>query len=118
MERKRRKLDEFEETEEEFKEHFPVLYREINEGEKNLEEEESRTKLGSKKLRKFQGYIPGVIDFICRCKTEAEALEIIEYMLSKGEITEDYASSLKEHLKDKGLEFFGEHRSPGFYERA
>jgi len=118
MERKKRKIDEFEETEKEFKEHFPVLYREIAEGEINLEEEESRTKLGSKRLRKFQGYMPGVIDFICRCKTEAEALEIIEYMLSKGEITEDYASSLKEHLKDKGLEFFGEHRAPGFYERA
>ena len=64
------------------------------------------------------GYTPGVIDFICRCSTEEEALEIIEYMLSKGDISEKQANELKKQLQEKGLEFFGEHRAPGYYERA
>ena len=98
--------------------HFPTLYNEIVEGEERILEDEIRTTTGSKKVRKFMGYTPGVIDFICRCSTEEEALEIIEYMLSKGDISEKQANELKKQLQEKGLEFFGEHRAPGYYERA
>ena len=104
--------------EEDFQDSFPALFREIKSGEKNLVEDESRTAAGSKKVRKFRGYIPSVVDFICRCKTKEEAQEIIEYLLKKGEITEEHAKELQQQLEDKGLEFFGEHRSPGYYERA
>ncbi|MHA1260249.1 MAG: DUF2095 family protein [Candidatus Heimdallarchaeaceae archaeon] len=62
---------------EDIQEHFPALFKEIMEGEEQLKDEESRTSSGSKKIRKFMGYMPGVVDFICRCKTEKEALEII-----------------------------------------
>ena len=81
-------------------------------------EEEARTSAGSKKVRKFRGYTPGVIDFICRCKSNEEAEEIIEYLQKKGDITEETAKELKKQLHEKGLEFFGEHRTPGYYERA
>ncbi|MHA2357667.1 MAG: DUF2095 family protein [Candidatus Heimdallarchaeaceae archaeon] len=118
MEKRKRKADDQGETEEDFREHFPALFREIREGEDGLIEEEMRTSAGSKKSRKFRGYVPGVVDFICRCKTEEEAIEIINYMLKKGDISEDYAENLKNQLKEKGLAFFGEHRTPGYYERA
>ena len=114
----RRESSEEGDNKEDFQNHFPALYREIIEGEGKIHEEEIRTTAGSKKIRKFKGYIPGVVDFICRCSTEEEALEIIEYMFKKGDISEDYAKELKEQLKEKGLEFFGEHRKPGYYERA
>jgi len=103
---------------EDFQNHFPVLYREIMEGEDKIHEEEIRTTAESKKVRKYKGHTPGVIDFICRCSTEEEALEIIEYMFKKGDVSEGHANELKKHLKEKGLEFFGEHRKPGYYERA
>ena len=106
------------EEESEFQNHFPTLYQEIVEGEEKITAEEIRTSSGTKRVRKFKGYTPGVIDFICRCKTETEALEIIEYMLAKGEISEKHAKELRKQLQEKGLEFFGEHRAPGFYERA
>jgi hypothetical protein len=114
----RRQSSEDGDDREDFQSHFPAIYREIMEGEDQIQEEERRTTTGSKKVRKFRGYTPGVIDFICRCSTEEEALEIIDYMHKKGDITEDYANELKKQLKDKGLEFFGEHRAPGYYERA
>jgi hypothetical protein len=98
--------------------HFPTLYKEIVEGEERIFEDEIRTTTGSKRVRKFKGYTPGVIDFICRCSTEEEAMEIIEYMLTKGDISEKHAKELKAQLQEKGLEFFGEHRAPGYYERA
>jgi len=98
--------------------HFPALHKEILEGEERILEDESRTTTGSKKVRKFMGYIPGVIDFICRCSSDEEALEIINYMLKKGDISETHAKELIKQLREKGLEFFGEHRAPGYYERV
>ena len=77
MEKRKRKTDFQGETEEDFKDHFPALLREIREGEEGIIEEEMRTTTGSKRVRKFRGYMPGVVDFICRCKTEEEAVEII-----------------------------------------
>ncbi len=118
MEEKKKETGESEIETEEFEKEFPVLYKEIIEGEKGISESEMRTSTGSKKERKFQGYVPGVVDFICRCETEEEAIEIIDYMLKKGDLSEKYARDLKKQLKEKGLEFFGEHRAPGYYERA
>lgn len=103
---------------EDFQSHFPVLYREIMEGEDKIQEDEIRTPAGSKKARKFKGHTPGVIDFICRCSTEEEALEIIEYMFKKGDVSEGHTNELKKQLKEKGLEFFGKHQKPGYYEKA
>lgn len=103
---------------EEIKEHFPSIYREIKENEKLLEEKELRTSSGIKKVRKFSNYTPSVLDFICRCKTEEEAIEIIDFSLNKKVITKEYAESLKKRLEEEGLESFGEHRATGYYERA
>ena len=118
MEEKKKDSRESEIEKTDFEDQFPVLYREIQEGEEGIADSEMRTTSGSRKERKFQGYIPGVVDFICRCETEEEAMEIIDYMLKKGDLTEEYANMLKNQLKKKGLEFFGEHRAPGYYERA
>lgn len=118
MDKKKKRSDEFEEDVEEFKNQFPALHREMSEGKRELDEEEIRTSLGSKRVRKFRGYTPGVVDFICRCETKEEALEIIEYLHKKGELSEEYAKTLKKQLNEQGLEYFGEHRAPGYYERA
>ena len=103
---------------EEFKDMFPSLFREIKDGEKGIMRKEQRTSAGSKKERKFKGHTPSAIDFICRCKSEQEAEEIIDHLLKEGDITEEYANSLKKQLQEKGLEYFGEHRSSGYYEQA
>ncbi len=97
---------------------FPALFRDIKDGEKGILKEELRTSSGSKKTRKFREHTPGAIDFICRCKSNQEAEEIIDYLLKKGEITEEYANNLKKQLHEKGLEYFGEHRKQGYYDRS
>ncbi|MHA1198359.1 MAG: DUF2095 family protein [Candidatus Heimdallarchaeaceae archaeon] len=107
-----------EDEEEELQNHFPVLFKEIVGGEENIMEDEIRTSTGSKKVRKFMAYTPGVIDYICRCSTVDEAMEIITYMQLKGDISENHADQLRKQLQEKGLEFFGEHRAPGYYEKV
>ena len=118
MDKKKRHPDEFEEETEEIIEHFPAIHREITEGNKKLEEEEIRTSSGTNRVRKFRGFTPGVVDFICRCETKEEALEIIEYLLKNGDLSKEYAATLKKYLNEEGLEYFGEHRAPGYYERV
>ncbi len=63
----------------------------------------------------LEGFDPGVIDFIRRAKTEAEAIEVIEYMKNRGEITEDEARNLHERLKTQGLRSFGSFKQDGYY---
>ncbi len=105
-------------TEEDLKKVFPSLYKEITSNEESLQEEDEYTTQGVKKIRKFSGYNPGLVDFICRCKSIAEALDIIEYLRNRNEIDIEEYEEAKKQLLEEGLESFGPHREPGYYERA
>lgn len=61
---------------------------------------------------------PGVNDFIQRCNTVEEALEIVEYLKKRKEITPEVAQKCIQRLKSKGLSDFGPHRDPGYYEQT
>ncbi len=63
----------------------------------------------------WRGYDPKVEDFIRRAKKTEEAIEIIDYLLKRNEITNEKAIELKEILKTKGLAAFGPHKRPGYY---
>ena len=99
----------------EFKKKYPKLAEEMEQGvgrsELNFEVEKPKPK------RKFAGYDPDVIDFIRRCTNETQALEIIEYMKTREEITLDEAERLCRQLEEEGLKSFGKKKTPGYYER-
>jgi len=65
----------------------------------------------------WAGYEPDVIDFIRRCDTEEEALEIIDYLERRGEITSERAEELRRQLRERGVRSFGEKKEPGYYLR-
>ncbi len=96
------------EYDEEFRKRFPNLAREIEEGEFLRVEVE-------KKRGRFQGYTPGVIDFLNRCSTEEEGMEIIRYLEKRGEISSDYALRLRVQLLKHGIRSFGPKREWGYY---
>ena len=64
---------------------------------------------------RFAGYDPNAIDFIRRCETEEEALEIISFLEKKGDLSVEQANNLKQQLTKKGLRSFGEKKEAGFY---
>ena len=66
---------------------------------------------------RFAGYSPDVIDFLRRCTTEDEALEIINFLEKRGEINSNHAKELRNQLMDQGLRSFGAKKSWGHYER-
>jgi len=115
--KKKRPIDEFpwqEYDKEEFEEKYPHLAKELEE-EPGLVIEGYRVE--EEELMDFSGYNPTVIDFIRRCETDEEALEIINWMEEHGEITPELAKELRIKLVKEGVRSFGSKKEWGWYER-
>ena len=97
-------------SKEELKRDFPNLVKEI-------EDTPSENRL-SVKIDRSRGYMPNVIDFIMRCDRNEEAIEIIDFLERRKEITSAYADSLRKQVIEKGVRSFGKKRNPGYYFRA
>lgn len=63
----------------------------------------------------FEGYDPDVIDFLRRCDNKEQAIEVINFMEKKGEITSSHADKLKKQLKEKGIRSFGTKKGSEYY---
>lgn len=63
----------------------------------------------------WRGYNPDVIDFLRRCTTITEGLEIVNYLESQQEITPDYAKKLRKQLQNQGIRSFGSKKEHDFY---
>jgi len=101
-----------------FRKLFPNLAREMELGECKVTINSVRTdlKAGEKAVsKKFEHYMPDVVDFIRRCDTEEQAEEIIDYMEKRGEITPEYAKKLRKQLKKEGVRSFGPKKEAGYY---
>jgi len=101
----------FEIDKETFKKLFPHLAKELEEGNGTYRFEVERVK--SRDL--WRGYEPNVIDFIRRANTVEEAMEVIDFLEKRGEISKEYAEKLRKQLLEKGLASFGPHKEPGYY---
>ena len=96
-----------------FRKKFPNLAKEL-EGRDKISIGGSRT--SPKEAEKTrESHDPSAIDFLRRCNTNDEGLEIIDYLKSRGEIEKEYAASLKKQLLKKGIESFGSKKEPGHY---
>ena len=98
---------------EEFKRKYPNLFREIR-GSKTVRVAAVRTDAREAE-RAGAGYGPSAIDFLRRCETDEQAVEIIGFLESQGEIDPDYAGRLRAQLARCGLRSFGSKREPGHY---
>ena len=65
----------------------------------------------------FENYEPTVIDYLCRAKTDEEAMEIIDFLQKQGHISAGEASQLLDQLQKEGVRSFGPIRTPGHYFR-
>ena len=114
---------------ERFKQLFPQLAKELDDGTSSsvsvdsvrTDEEiaEKKALFNSDEVNAtfYSDYEPDVIDFIRRCRENKEALEIIDYLESRGEISSTYANRLKKQLEECGLRSFGSFKEHGYYER-
>lgn len=106
-------------TQEEFRRRFPKLAQEMGGiGTVRIDAVRTSPKEAEKAAHSFQGYVPTVIDFIRRCENDEQALEIIDFLESRGEIDPGYAERLRKQLAQRGLHSFGPKKNPGCYEQG
>lgn len=103
-----------------FKKMFPNLTEEMNSEKQkvNINSVRSNRKAIEKKKetrKNLSNYDPDIIDFLRRCDTNQQAVEIIAYMENRGEITHNYAQKLRQQLKKKGVRSFGSKKEEGYY---
>ena len=95
---------------------FPNLAQEIHFSEMKLPMKGIRW--SSKEFHNLEELrSPDVIAFIRRCSYIKEASEIINFLLSREEITREYAEKLKYQLENQGLRSFGPKKGPNYYEK-
>ncbi len=63
----------------------------------------------------LRGFDPQAIDFIRRAKSEQEAIDILNFLENRDEITSEDCQDLKRQLQENGLQSFGDHKSDGYY---
>jgi hypothetical protein len=102
-----------------FKKLFPNLYKEIAEKKMSLPIDAARTSIEegeaeAKKSREAPS-MPTVIDYLRRCENDEEALEVIEYLERRGEITSEEALRLKKQVREFGVRSFGSKKEWGYY---
>jgi hypothetical protein len=103
-----------------FKNMFPHLSEEMEQNQQRISISAVRSdaRIGEHAAAKrFDGYIPDVIDFIRRCDNVKQAEEIIEYMEKRNEIDPTYARKLKRQLSAKGVRSFGPKKQDDYYSR-
>jgi len=99
---------------EEFKRKFPHLHKELEE----LEEEAlTQAELQDANRDSLNGHIPDVISYIRRARTDSEAVEIVNYLRKRGEISEEHSRTLLKHIQEEGVRSFGSLRTWGHYEK-
>jgi hypothetical protein len=92
------------------KKKFPHIAAELEEPSVSFSSVRSDPKEAEK-----ASFEPTAVDFIRRCDTEEQALEIIDFLESRKEIHHDYADKLRKQLKERGLRSFGSKKKPGYY---
>ena len=107
------------------KEIFPNLVRELESGESKVkidsiranseEAEKNLAEIEPMPSDKFRHYNPTVVDFVRRCDTNAQAEEIVSYLLKRGELSAGDAQKIRKQLAFEGLRSFGPKKEEDYY---
>ncbi|MFX1311604.1 MAG: DUF2095 family protein [Promethearchaeota archaeon] len=115
----------------ELNENFPHLIKEISRNQKSFKIDSVRIGIGNTNDKNYQTSYnfspeelknPGAIDFIRRCTKTEEAIEILNFLLKRKELTRsDYISLKNQISQENGLRNLinkhGGFKRPGYYER-
>lgn len=103
---------------ERFRKMFPHLAKELESGESKVGICSMRSDINAGERAAsscFEGYAPDIIDFLRRCDTNEQAVEIIDFMERRNEISAEYAGKLRKQLKERGVRSFGSKKETDYY---
>ncbi len=102
----------------EFRKLYPALSRELEDSDAiEYEIEGVRTMSGEKgeEAADEETFLPNAIDYIRRCDTVPQAVEIVDYLANRGELTAGQARDIKKQLRSEGLRSFGTKKEKDHY---
>lgn len=97
---------------------FPHLATELDKNIMKVSIDSARTTVDDKEKtvsRKTASYNPDIIDFLRRCDTNEEAIEIVDFIEKRGEISKEYGKRLREQLNEEGVRSFGAKKGDDYY---
>ncbi|MBN2228022.1 MAG: DUF2095 family protein [Candidatus Thorarchaeota archaeon] len=102
---------------EEFRQAFPSLTKELEEGTtQSFKIDGVRTMSEeSEQDQEKQTFTPDVIDYIRRCDTVPQAIEIVDFLAKQGEISASQAKAIKSQLRAEGIRSFGAKKEKDHY---
>ncbi|NHI83500.1 MAG: DUF2095 domain-containing protein [Candidatus Thorarchaeota archaeon] len=104
-------------TDDDFEKEFPALAEEMARGTTRTHRIDGVRTMSDEADQPDdkETFMPNIIDYIRRCDTVNQALEIVEYMLKREEISSMKAKEIKAQLKRDGLRSFGTKKEKGHY---
>ena len=104
-------------VDEEFKDDFPALAKEMSERRTLTHRIDGVRTMADEPEEKpvHKTFMPDIVDYIRRCDTVTQAIEIVDYMLSRAEISPSDAREIKSQLKADGLRSFGAKKEKDHY---
>ena len=109
------KRTEFDERE--FKRKFPHLYKELGDSTSRERKDSESPEGQDAEPDESDGYSADAISYIRRARTNEEAIEVVNYMRKRGELSDTDAGSIIKQIKERGVRSFGGLKTWGHYER-
>jgi hypothetical protein len=98
-----------------FRTAYPAINKELGSGTAKVGIDGVRTMSEKTDTPSTERFLPNVVDYIRRCDTMDQAVEIINYVLKRGEINTKQAREFKSQLKAQGLRSFGTKKETDHY---
>lgn len=101
----------------EFRQNFPALSKELEEGSTKSFKIDGVRMMSEEpeQGQERQTFTPDVVDYIRRCDTVPQAMEIVDFLTKQGEITATQAKAIKSQIKTEGIRSFGSKKEKDHY---
>jgi hypothetical protein len=103
--------------EREFKRKFPHLYEELEDPTTGENEDSESSEVQDAEPNVPDVYPAEAISYIRRARTNDEAIEVVDYLRRRGELSENAATSILRQIRNQGVRSFGSLKTWGHYER-
>jgi hypothetical protein len=105
-------------NDDEFRRNYPALAEELESGrtrEYKIDGVRTMSEEAGDEAAEEGTFLPSVVDYIRRCDTVTQAMEIVDYMVNRDELPAGQGRQIKAQLKADGLRSFGAKKEKDHY---
>jgi hypothetical protein len=103
--------------EKEFRRKFPHLYEELEDSTSEEKDDSESSEVQDAEPDASDRYSGEAVSYIRRAHSNDEAIEVVDYLRKRGELSANEASSIIKQIRERGVRSFGSLKTWGHYER-